>query len=152
MIQNNIFLKLIFSILITHTSAIAADKCAEISEKQMAEWMDKEPSMPSLSFLIKAKKLIDAKRSYSLSLGGDKRAHCYLGCIISAEVDFETANFVAWQKEFSDATDCTPKTHFEIADYDATIKGAIKGAIKGSEKSLIPKTKNLCADFCKKAY
>ena len=42
MIQNNIFLKLIFSILITHTSAIAAEKCVEISEKQMSEWMGKE--------------------------------------------------------------------------------------------------------------
>lgn len=123
-----------------------AKECLDISEKQMTDWKKVRPDMTGFSDLLNAKKIIDSERSYSLKLGNDKRAHCYLGCRISAEVDFESARFAAWQKEYSDATDCNPKTHFEIADFDATIKGARRGSQKPIQ------TKKLCADYCKKSY
>ena len=141
-------IKSIFIILFISTNIFAAEECLEISEKQMSEWMSAQPALPDFSFLISAKKIIDAERSYSLKLGNDKRAHCYLGCRIAGEVNFETAQFAAWQKEYNDATDCNTKSHFEIADYEATIKGAKRG----SEKPQLRKTKKTCTDYCKKTY
>lgn len=126
-----------------------AEECLEITEQQMNAWKAVRPDMPGFTDLLKAKKIIDAEKSYSLKLGNDKRAHCYLGCRISEDVNFETADFVAWQKEYNDATDCNQNTHFEIADYDATIKGARRGS---SKKLVKIRTKKLCTDYCKKVY
>lgn len=128
--------------------ALASEDCLEITEQQMTEWQSVQPQMPSLPFLFQAKKLIDAERNYSLTLGNDKRAHCYLGCRIGETVNFDTAHFIAWQKEYNDATDCNPKTHFEIADYEATIKGALREGKISVKKKVV----QACTAFCKKTF
>lgn len=136
---------LILGLMLT-ASAQAAESCLEISEAQMKQWVSIQPEIPNFTDLLSAKRIIDAERSYALKFKNDKRAHCYLGCRISADVNFETARYAAWQKEYSDATDCNPKTHFEVADYDATIKGAQR-EVKSPERAGLRKS---CTDYCKK--
>ena len=43
---------------------------------------------------------------------------------------------IGWLKELSDSSDCSPNTHFEEADYYATLAGAIAGQ------------NNECENFC----
>ncbi len=136
-------MKLFIFLVFFSSISFATEDCLEITEKQMEEWMKIQPELPSFAHLIKAKKIIDAESKYALKLGNDKTAHCYLGCRISESVNFETAKFTAWQKEYNDATDCNSKTKFEVADYGATIKGA--------ERSFT-KTANKCATYCKQLY
>jgi hypothetical protein len=114
----------------------------------MLEWIEIQPPLPAMSHLRKAKEVIDTEQDYALTLGTDKRAHCYMGCRISEDVNFETAKFAAWQKEYNDATDCDPETHFEVADYDATIDGALKGAANLQKL----KAQKICTDYCVKTY
>lgn len=114
----------IFLIFFLVAQVFAAQACLEISEQQLQEWTAMKPKTPGLTFLLKAKKIVDAEQAYALTLGNDKTAHCYLGCRIGEDVNFETAHFFAWKKEYSDATDCDANTHFDVADYEATIIGA----------------------------
>lgn len=125
-----------------------AENCLEISELQFKKWKSLRPEPPGLFYLYTAKKLADNERTFALELGSDKRAHCYLGCRISEKTSFETAKFAAWHKEYSDAIDCNPRSYFEIADYDATIKGALYGA----DKSVPVKNKTICVEYCKAQY
>jgi hypothetical protein len=136
---------LVAIVILAGTSTTFAQECLEVSEQQIKQWKTSQPELPDISDLYKAKKLIDAERKYSLKLGGDKRAHCYLGCRISHEVNFETARYAAWQKEYNDATDCDPKSLFEIADYEATLKGASYAADIARKKI----SKKQCVLFCK---
>lgn len=115
--------KTIFSILL-FASVVNAETCLEIPEAQFNEWVKLRPKAPALSLLIKAKKLVETEQDFALSLGTDKTAHCYLGCRINSEINYQTAHYLAWQKEQNDATDCNPETHFDVADYDATLSGA----------------------------
>lgn len=138
----------IFAFLMSVGHAVPEENCLEISKQQMAEWNAIKPDMPALTSLWKAKNVIDTERRYSLKLGNDKTAHCYLGCRISDETNTGTAQYVAWQKEYQDATDCNQKSLFEIADYEATLKGARRN----TEKAAILSTKKLCARYCKKVY
>lgn len=121
------------------STRVFAETCLEIPEAQMKEWMNLRPKSPALAFLLKAKKIVDAEKDYALSLGTDKTAHCYLGCRVNGEVNFQTAQFLAWQKEHSDATDCNPDTYFDVADYEATLFGAQLAS-------------NECVNTCKKVY
>ncbi len=149
MIKNKIittFIVLTFG-LVSKTFAIEK-KCSEITDQQMAEWMNKQPEMPNIISLLKAKNLIDAEKKYALKLGNDKRAHCYLGCRIGESINFKTAGFVAWQKEYNDATDCNSDTYFEIADYNATVDGAKKGAAKPESS----KAQKFCTDYCTQSF
>lgn len=68
--------------------------------------------------------------------GSDKVLHCFAGCYISKKLDLKSALMVGWLKELSDASDCSPSTHFEQSDYFATAAGAIAGK------------KNSCDSFC----
>lgn len=137
--------KFIFTFLLS-TSTFAAEDCLEISEQQFTEWKAIKPLTPGLALLLKAKKIVDAEQDYALQLGTDKTAHCYLGCRISENVNFETAKFSAWQKEYNDATDCNPNTYFDVSDYDATIVGAIFGSQPKQ------KLRNKCASYCQDVY
>ncbi len=125
-------------------AAQANQPCLEISEPEIQKWMSIQPPMPSFFDLYKAKKIIDAEQKTALKLGNDKRAHCYLGCRISDDIDYQTADYVGWQKEFNDATDCNPNTRFDKADYVATLVGAKKSKQKNIKSS--------CATYCKKKY
>jgi len=131
--------KFIFLIILIPLSLIAAERCLEIPEQQMADWKSMKPPTPALGLLLKAKKIIEAEKEFSLTLGTDKTAHCYLGCRIDHDVNLETAKFIAWQKEYNDATDCDVNTHFDIGDFEATVWGT--SCNDGQ-----------CADFCKKLY
>jgi hypothetical protein len=130
--------KIIFSVLILSLQVFAGT-CLEIPEVEFNEWMKIRPKTPALSSLIQAKKIVDTEKEYALSLGTDKTAHCYLGCRVNAQTNFETARYLAWQKEHSDATDCNTETHFDVDDYEATLTGA-----------QIPA--DSCATTCQKLY
>jgi hypothetical protein len=50
-----------------------------------------------------------------------------VGCRISQEVNYRTAEYVGWYKEDQDIKDCNKSTHFDVADFDATVEGAQMG-------------------------
>lgn len=138
--------KLIGLLFLLPISIFAVEDCLEISEQQFEEWKAIKPRTPGVALLLKAKKIVDVEKDYSLQLGTDKTAHCYLGCRISEDVTFEVAKFSAWQKEYNDATDCNSNTYFDISDYEATLVGAEYGA------QVNPRIRNQCASYCKTVF
>lgn len=95
------------------------------------EWEDKKTyweSQRSISlnpiYIIQAYNLAKAEYYKADHLGSDKMAHCYIGCRIAQETNFETARFAAWYKEMKDLTDCSPRSSFEETDYLVTLFGA----------------------------
>lgn len=107
------------------------------SEKQ--SWMSCRPKSVAPYYLLSAYKIFKRDKSIALSIGTDKQAHCYLGCKMAKEINFETARYVAWLKEYYDLIDCDSSTHFEPNDFAATVYGARQGV------SLKNKS---CEDLC----
>lgn len=65
----------------------------------------------------------------------DKNNHCYAGYLIAKELGYKEAVFSGYVKETQDAGDANPRTHFELADRDATNYGAkIFASGESSEK------------------
>ena len=87
-------------------------------------WSAFNKSRPDPFFLSKAYFVYKAEIKKTEKFSKDKVKHCYMGCRISAETDLPTAEYIAWNKEQDDITDCKVQTHFEIKDYDATVDGA----------------------------
>lgn len=106
-------------------------------ESDVSQWQKKQKPQLNVVKLLKAFKIFKAERDKANSFGNDKKAHCYVGCRISQGTDFKTARFVAWFKEIQDLTDCKMESHFEIADYDATLVGAEAGNEKAADCEVI---------------
>lgn len=83
--------------------------------------------MPFPWHLVKAYSVYKNEKTQAERMSSDKRAHCYIGCRIAQETNYETADYVGWLKEKRDLSDCNPKTHFDEEDYKATIRGASFG-------------------------
>ena len=77
-----------------------------------------------MAALMKAYNVYTKEKKIADSLKNDKKAHCYMGCRIAQEVNFKTAEYVGWMKEDQDIRDCKASTHFDEADFVATVKGA----------------------------
>ena len=64
-----------------------------------------------------------------------------MGCRIAEGTNLETAQYIAWNKEQDDLTDCKISTHFEINDYEATVDGAKQAA-----------SADICEKYCLKNW
>lgn len=108
------------------------------------EWKYREPRSPGLVALARAYAVYSSEKAVTAKITGDKRAHCYVGCRISQEVDYRTAEYVGWYKEDKDIKDCNKNSHFDIADFDATADGAQLGQSQPDRKG--------CMAACKQRY
>lgn len=77
-------------------------------------------------------------------MGSDKLAHCYIGCRISQETNYHTADYVGWLKEDRDISDCRGQSYFDEEDYRATVRGAQFGESQPDAPS--------CERACKQVY
>ncbi len=116
----------------------------ELWQSDLTMWEKRAPPEASYLALTEAYVVYSSEDSFALGLGSDKRAHCYMGCRIAQSVNLETATYVAWLKEDRDIQDCTRSTHFEEADFDATIAGAKMADTAPDAKA--------CAAICKSAF
>lgn len=93
----------------------------------LQEWEFRAPTNPGIFALARAYSVYNKEKTTAQQITYDKRAHCYVGCRISQEVDFRTAEYVGWLKEDRDIKDCNKNSHFDPADFDATVAGAQLG-------------------------
>ncbi len=93
-------------------------------QADLKNWMAFNKANPSPYFLSQAYMTYKKEIKKTQKFTKDKVKHCYMGCRISKDTNLETAEYVAWNKEKDDLTDCKVQTHFEIVDYDATVDGA----------------------------
>lgn len=107
--------------------------------KSAREWMEEKPAIPDFKMLNQFLDIGPKARDYAQSkIGSDKVKHCFAGCFIRKKLDLKSAIMIGWLKELTDSSDCSENTHFEEADYLATIAGAIAGK------------KNTCERFCQR--
>ncbi len=112
-------------------------KSRESYTKQQAQWKKLKPVSPNNADLISAKLSFDVlKKTY---FENDKKLHCFIGCEVARIVNVRTSRYLGWLKEERDLNDCKSKTHFEVADYVATMWGANEG-----QKQSVN-----CYDLCK---
>ncbi len=107
-------------------------------EADVHAWKQKQTVQLNVIQLARAYSVYKIEKEKANSFGYDKIAHCYIGCRVSQVTNYKTAQFMAWYKEMQDITDCSLESHFEHADYDATLIGAEAG----KNKSI------LCEDVC----
>lgn len=100
---------------------------SEVYTEHLREWTTLAPASPGLFVLAKAYGIYSREKDFTNKLKNDKRAHCYIGCRLSQEIDYRTAEYVGWLKEDRDLKDCKKATHFDSADYKATRVGATLG-------------------------
>jgi hypothetical protein len=99
-------------------------------ESTVKNWNRQQHLQLNILSLLNALKVYKQDKAKSATFGNDKIAHCYIGCRISQKTSFKTARFVAWYKESIDLADCELGSHFEPADYEATVRGAHLGKNK----------------------
>jgi hypothetical protein len=87
-------------------------------------WKNKAPEVPNLIVLILAYNVYESEKKTAVSLKSDKKAHCYIGCRICQETSYLVADYTGWLKEDRDLRDCKYSTHYDEADYLATLQGA----------------------------
>lgn len=103
-------------------------------------WMALKPETPHWKSLLKIQSVgQDAIKASEKVSGSDKVKHCFVGCYISSKLDYYSGVMAGWFKEVVDASDCSPQTHFEKGDYDATHAGAFAG-----------RSKSDCSAFCQR--
>jgi len=107
-------------------------------DNDVIAWKKKTHSSTNIVNFIKAYGIYSKEKAKANSFGHDKIAHCYMGCRLSQSINFKTADYLAWYKELKDITDCSMDSHFEDADYVATIVGARAGQDKSIQ----------CEAFC----
>lgn len=107
-------------------------------------WAHRHPGTGNPFSLIKAYKIYKNEKTKAERMGTDKLAHCYMGCRISQETSFATADYVGWLKEDRDITDCNVSTHFDEDDYEATRRGAQFGESQRDPQG--------CEQACKQVY
>lgn len=96
--------------------------------KTVIDWMDLEPKLPDWKKLKDIQSVASAANKYASSVkASDKVKHCLAGCYIRQKLDLESAIYIGWVKELSDASDCITDTHFEVGDYYATSAGGVAG-------------------------
>lgn len=125
-----------------HTKKVYVSKEQYDMHKQ--EWTTIAPESPGLFALAKAYRIYSREKDFANKLRNDKRAHCYIGCRLSQEMDYRVAEYVGWLKEDRDIKDCNKATHFDSADYKATRSGATFGESQPDAKG--------CVAVCKANY
>lgn len=105
-------------------------------------WKQRSPEMANPISLLRAYSVYRSEMQALPKFHSDKQTHCFMGCRIAQTTDFATAQYVAWLKEDRDIKDCDLNTHFETADFDATVAGARIG--DGGAK-----TREECIETCK---
>ncbi len=90
-------------------------------------WRAIEPAMPNPVLLLRAYSVFKFEEPLAKKMKNDKVAHCYMGCRLSQETDYRTADYVGWLKEERDIHDCDGRSHFDPEDYQATLRGALGG-------------------------
>ena len=108
-----------------HTKKIYASE--KVYSADIEKWQTKMPENPGMPALVQAYAIYSKEKPAADALKSDKKAHCFIGCRISQELDFKVASYVGWFKEDQDVRDCNKKTHFDPADFIATLKGAQAG-------------------------
>ena len=103
-------------------------------------WDKQKPTTPNPFLLLKAFATYKSEQQTADSFKNDKAAHCYIGCRIAQDTNYECADYAGWKKESDDLTDCKLQSYFEEEDYLATIAGA--------ESGLENPEKNHCREFC----
>jgi hypothetical protein len=106
----------------------------------LEEWTEKEPPRPSMWHLYKAYSVYKEQLPTATKLKKDKVEHCYMGCMIAQATSQDTVRYVAWLKESRDLQDCSKSTHFEEADFIATLLGGQIGATATTPEE--------CVDAC----
>ena len=114
-------------------------------QKQISDWRAEAVPFPGPLDAYSAYRIGKDERDFALDrLKNDKKAHCYMGCRISQDVNFATAQWAGWKKEEKDLVDCNPSTHFETMDYQVTVVGAHLG--------LSAKTAEDCVHRCDRDF
>lgn len=139
------------------TGAIAAEQCFQNEvnfrtkvvfasedeyQQELFYWQQKEPEMPGMFELYKAYETFNKAKADAAKLKSDKTKHCFIGCRIAQDTSYPTADYVGWFKEIQDLKDCKRNTHYEEADYIATLRGAEAGRNDAVE----------CLAACKQIY
>ncbi|MBL7545738.1 MAG: hypothetical protein JNL11_18100 [Bdellovibrionaceae bacterium] len=101
-----------------------------IWQHERSHWLRFQKSQYNIIELVKAYQVYKQERDRANAFRDDKLAHCFIGCRVSQTTSLRTARYIGWLKEARDLTDCKIETHFEIADYEATVKGAMFGENK----------------------
>ena len=100
----------------------------EAHSRQVSQWASEAVPFPGPLDAYAAYRIGKDERDFALDrLKNDKKAHCYMGCRIAQDVNFQTAQWAGWKKEDKDLRDCNPATHFEVMDYQVTVIGAHLG-------------------------
>ena len=99
-------------------------------DNDVKAWKMKSHLNTNIVNLAKAFRLYSNEKAKANSFGHDKVAHCYMGCRLSQGINYNTSDYLAWYKELKDVTDCSLDSHFEEADYVATVLGANAGKDK----------------------
>lgn len=87
-------------------------------------WDDRAPVIYSPFRLQRGYSVARAESRNAQKMGYDKGKHCYVGCRVANDVDYEVAVYAGYYKEDKDLLDCKPSTHFDLTDLAATIAGA----------------------------
>jgi|GEM_PF-1336547 hypothetical protein len=109
----------------------------KVYQADIDQWQTRAPESPGMAALMKAYNIFTKEKKIADSLKNDKKAHCYIGCRISQDVNFKTAEYVGWMKEDQDIRDCKAGTHFDELDLIATIKGAEFGQTAADAKACL---------------
>jgi hypothetical protein len=83
------------------------------------------------------------EQSFKFRGNRDKKQHCFMGCLVANQINYGTAAYMAWYKEYLDITDCNRLTHFDLLDIAATMKGAAHGVI-----TPVNSNADVCFDWC----
>ena len=84
--------------------------------EQIRKWRSESPPLPNPLSAAKGMQVFKNERTFAgAQFKSDKQQHCYIGCRIAQESDFQTAQFAAWEKERRDLLDCNPTSHFEFS-------------------------------------
>lgn len=95
---------------------------------QISEWKRDAVPFPGPFDALTAYRVYKNEAAFALEhYKNDKKVHCYMGCRIAQDANFETAQWAGWEKERRDLEDCNPSTHFEVLDYTVTVTGAHLG-------------------------
>ena len=129
--------KILFVILLSQAALAAENTCwqheinaqtqqiysSEIEYNQDKHNWHTRTSWANPILLLKAYKVYQQEKANSQTLETDKMSHCYMGCRMRQRTDLRTVRYVAWMKEAMDLSDCNPESHFEVADFNATVLG-----------------------------
>jgi hypothetical protein len=97
-------------------------------QKQITDWQNEAVPFPGPLDAYSAYRIYKQEARMAQDfLRNDKKVHCYMGCRMTQEANFATAQWAGWEKERRDLSDCNANSHFEVMDYTATVVGAHLG-------------------------